>query len=734
MSAFKNKYQVDSMDCGPACLCMIAKYYGKDYSLKYFRENSFVTREGVSMRGISIAAEKVGLHTLCAKITIDQLANEINLPCVLHWNKNHYVVCYKVTGKGDKRIFHISDPAIGKLKYNIKNLYKHWISGKFEGEDVGIAMQVEPGADFYIKERSQEAKDTFGLRFFLRYILPHKWQIAQLLFGAMIVMILGYFLPFVSQSVVDIGIMGRDLNFILLMMFVQLVISISQTSIVFVQSWLSLHMNTVINISLISDYLRKLANTPLHFFEIRTMGDILQRIGDHNRIKNFLMNDMVDIVFSIGTFITFSTVLGIYNWRILAIFLTGNTIYIAWVLSFMRYRRELDHKAFQQSAALQNNMVQFIQGMQEIKLNNIEKQKCWEWEHLQAHLYKLSRRAMMLGQIQSAGSIAFSSTTNILLSYMTARMVVTGEMTLGMMTSLSFIIGQVAGPMGAFIGFAQRYQDAKISLERLGDIHTQGDEHEGDDKKQITLPLCRDIRVHDMNFSYSGAERDLVLKGISLHIPENKVTAIVGKSGCGKTTLIKLMQGLYQPTSGEIFIGDVPLTNIKKRVWREEIGAVMQDGYIFSDSIANNIVVYNSLDKARLIDAVEKVNMKDFIENLPQGYNTKIGNDGLQLSQGQRQRVLLARVIYKTPNYLFLDEATNALDTQNEYDIMHNIKKSFQGHTTVIVAHRLSTIRNADHIIVMDDGKIVEQGKHDELIEAKGHYYKLVQAQINQIS
>ena len=733
MRAFRNKYQVDSMDCGPACLCMITKHYGKEYSLKYFRENSFITREGVTLRGISIAAEKAGLHTLCAKITIDQLADEINLPCILHWNKNHYVVCYKVTGRGEKRTFHISDPAIGKLKYNTKNLYKHWISGKFEGEDVGIAMQVEPGSDFYVKKKD-EGEETFGIRFFLRYILPHKWKIAQLLFGAIVVMILGYFMPFISQSVVDIGVMGRDLNFILLMMFVQLVISVSQTSIVFLQSWLSLHMNTVINVSLISDYLRKLANTPLHFFEIRTMGDILQRIGDHNRIKSFLMNDTIDIVFSIGTFITFAIVLGIYNWQILTIFLVGNSIYIAWILSFMKYRRELDHKAFQQSAALQNNMVQFIQGMQEIKLNNIEKQKCWEWEHLQAHLYKLSRRAMMLGQVQSVGSIAFSATTNILLSYMTARMVVTGEMTLGMMTSLSFIIGQVAGPMGSFIGFAQRYQDAKISLERLGDIHTQGDEHESDEEKLYVLPLCKDIRVHDLTFSYSGAEQSLVLKGISLHIPENKVTAIVGKSGCGKTTLIKLLQGFYQPASGQILIGETPLSDIRKRVWREEIGAVMQDGYIFSDTIANNIIVYGFLDKEKLEDAVDKVNMKDFIRNLPQGYNTKIGNDGLQLSQGQRQRILLARIIYKDPNYIFLDEATNALDTQNEYDIMRNIRESFQGHTTVIVAHRLSTIRNADNIIVMDEGRIVEEGRHDELIEKKGHYYNLVQAQINQFS
>lgn len=732
MPRFQVKYQINSMDCGPACLCMIAMHYGKRFTLKYFRDRCHITREGVSLYNLSEAAEEAGLHTLCARITENQLAEEIPLPCILHWNNNHYVICYQVKGKGKNRKFYVSDPCLGKMKYSSKEMHKHWLSGKIDGEDVGIAMQIEPGIDFEAI-LSQTSESHLGYRFFLKYILPHKREIAQLLFSAIVLMVVGYFLPFISQSIVDIGVMGRDLNFIMLMAFTQLVISISQTGIMFLQSWVSLHINTIINIRLISDYLRKLANLPLQFFEIRSMGDILQRIGDHDRIKNFLMNDMISIIFSLGTFITFFCVLAVFNWRILLVFMIGNSIYIVWILSFMKYRREIDNKTFQQSTDLQNNMVQFIQGMQEIKLNNIEKQKCWEWEHLQAKLYKLSRRALIIGQIQSVGSTAFSTSTNIILTYLTAKMVVNGEMTIGMMTSLSFIIGQVAGPMNSFIAFALDYQDAKISMERLSDIHEQESEHKDSGNTTMKIPQDGDISLNHLKFSYNGSAKELVLKDISLFIPHNKVTAIVGKSGCGKTTLIKLLQGFYKPTDGDITVGETSLASLNKHLWREQIGSVMQNGYIFSDTIANNICVYDKKDKKRLDQALAQVNLKQFVESLPHGYNTKIGNEGLQLSQGQRQRILLARVIYKNPRYIFLDEATNSLDTQNELEIMRNIKSAFSGHTTIIVAHRLSTIRHADNIVVIDNGCIVEQGTHDYLLGIKGHYYNLIQSQLNQL-
>lgn len=684
------------------------------------------------MLGLSLAAEKVGLQTLSAKITTNQLAEEITLPCILHWDNRHYVVCYRVSGKKGKRVFYICDPAIGKLKVQENELRDHWLSGRFEGKEVGLAMQLEPAPDFKEKHPA-DTTNGLSMLFFTRYIRPHKWQIAGLLFGALVMMTMGYFLPFISQSVVDIGILGRNMNFIVLMMGMQLMITFSQTIVMFMQSWVSLHVNTIINVRLISDYLGKLTKMPLPFFEVRTLGDILQRIGDHDRIKSFLMNDLTDIVFATVTFVTFSAVLGIYNWQILSIFLLGNSIYALWVLSFMGYRRELDNKVFQQSATLQNNMVHFIRGMQEIKLNNMEQRKCQEWESLQAQLYRLNRRSLLIGQVQSAGSLVFSTTTGIVLSYITARMVVNGEMTLGMMASLSFILGQVAGPIGSFIGFIQRYQDARISLERLADIHTQKDDDEGLDIKSDGLPAGKNIRLENVSFSYNGLERNLVIKNISFTIPHGKVTAIVGKSGCGKTTLVKLLQGFYHPLHGEIIVGDSVLSDINWKTWRNNIGAVMQDGYLFSDSIADNVAVGERVETEKLETALRAVNMMEFVHSLPNDTDTKIGDDGLQLSQGQRQRILLARVLYKRPEYIFLDEATNSLDTQNENDIIAYIKSHLKGHTIIIVAHRLSTIRDADHIVVLEDGKLAEQGTHGQLLKNEHIYYQLVQAQLNAI-
>lgn len=720
------------MDCGPACLRMIAKYYGKDYSLNYLRDISFITREGVTMSDLSEAAEKIGFKTLGVKITLDQLTDSMELPCILHWDQNHFVVCYKIKGKGNKRNIYVDDPAIGKVTYTIQDLYKHWISGKIAGEDIGIAMQIIPGVDFGKTETQDEDNERMrDMSIFMRHILPHKGQIAQLLLGALVVMLLNYWGPFLSQSVVDIGIKNHDLNFISFILIAQLIISVSQTAILFVNSWMSLRMNTAININLLSDYLDKLTKMPIRFFDIKTMGDILQRMGDFGRVKGFLMNNMISFIFSLGTFIVFSIVLGIYQWRILLIFMIGNTCYIIWILSFMKYRRELDNKTFVQSAKSQNNMVQFIQGMTEIKLNCIERQKRWEWEHIQANLYRITVKSLKLGQIQSVGSFLFSSTTNILISYLAAKMVVSGEISLGMMMSLSFIIGQVSGPISSIIGFACSYQDAKISLERLNDINSQDDEMVGDNTKISIFPNSGEIRIKDVSFSYSGSERDYVLKNISTTIHQNKVTAIVGASGCGKTTLVKILQGLYQPSKGVIYVGETPLQMIKTSLWRTCIGSVMQDGYIFSDTIANNIAIdKENIDNKQLSDAVNKACLTEYINSLPLNYNTKIGAEGIGLSQGQKQRVLLARAIYKNPKYLFLDEATNALDTCNEKIIIENLKGFCQGKTVVIAAHRLSTIKDADNIIVMDHGKIVEQGTHQFLVNQKGYYYNLIQKQL----
>lgn len=665
--------QFDAMDCGPTCLRMIAKHYGKTYSLQYLREHCFITREGVSMLGISEAAEHIGLKTLCAKITLEQLCELVELPCILHWNQNHFVVCCKITGRGEKRKFHLADPAVGKVTCTTKEMRKHWLSTHVEGEDVGVALEVTPGPNFGEAEDEKEHALP-GLSRFLGYILPYRREMGQLLLGSLAVMALSYVTPFLSQSTIDIGIKNRDLQFIVLIMIAQLVISVSQIAIGFIQSWISLHMNTRINISLISDYLVKLTPMPLHFFDTKQLGDILQRIGDHGRIKSFLMGDAIGIFFSVGTFLVFSVVLGIYNWMILLTFLIGNTFYVLWILAFMPYRRELDHKRFAASAKLQNNMVQFIQGMQEIKLNNVERIRRWEWERIQASLYRISIRGLRLGQIQSVGSIFFSTTTSILISYLAARMVVSGEITLGMMMALSFIIGQVSGPIGSFIGFAHSYQDAKISMERLNEINEQEDEETHIDSQLTYLPEERDIVVDRLTFSYSGAERDYALQDVSLRIPARQTTAIVGASGSGKTTLIKILQGFYQPLRGTVCVGNTPLNQINPHFWRSKTGSVMQESYIFSDTIAGNIAVStDEVDKGRLAHAVEVANIRDFINQLPLNYSTKIGAEGVGVSQGQRQRILIARAVYKNPEYLFLDEATNALDSNNERVIMDNL-------------------------------------------------------------
>lgn len=719
------------MDCGPTCLRMIAKHYGKSYTLQYLRENSFITREGVSLLGISDAAERIGFLTTGVKITLTQLEEEMLLPCILHWNQNHFVVCYKITGKGIRSKFHIADPSIGKITYTETELRKHWLSSKCEGEDVGIALHLEPGPNFN-DVKDEHDLNTRDIKYFLRYILPYKRQILLLLLGTLSIMGLNYITPFLSQATMDIGIRNRNLDFILLVLIAQLVISISKIAIGFIQSWISLHTNTRINLFLISDYLVKLTHMPLHFFEIKKMGDILQRIGDHARIKSFLMNDSINIVLSVCTFIVFSIVLGVYNWMILLTFMIGNGLYVIWILSFMRYRRELDYKRFKISSSLKNNMVQFIQGMQEIKLNNIEKQKRWEWERIQASMYKLSIKGMRIGQIQSVGSIFFSSTTNILISYLSARMVVTGEISLGMMLALSFIIGQVSGPIGSFIGFAHSYQDAKISLERLNEINNQADEETDIESKLTYLPEEKSIHIKNVTFSYSGAERDYALQDVTFDIPENKVTAIVGASGSGKTTIIKLLQGFYQPLRGTIEIGSTPLHQINPHFWRSKTGSVMQESYIFSDTIANNIAVCtDEVDKQRLYEAVTMANIKDFINSLPLNYSTKIGMEGTGVSQGQRQRILIARAIYKRPEYIFFDEATNALDANNEKTIMDNLQEFYKGRTVVVSAHRLSTVKNADNIIVMDKGCIVEQGSHKQLVEKKGYYYQLIKNQLD---
>ena len=719
-------HQLESADCGPSCLRMIAKYYGRSYSIRYLREQAFITREGVSMLGISDAAERIGFRTMGVKVTLEQLRTEVPLPCVLHWNQNHFVVLYKV--KNGK--YYIADPATQKLVYEESELARCWCSTVVEGKDTGAALLFEPGPDFYDREE-EDARTGKGLSFFFRYLTPYRRELFQLVLGMLTASILQLILPFLTQSMVDTGIRDGNLSFITLILIAQLVIFVAKLSVDFIRSWILLHVNTRINIALISDFLAKLMRLPLHFFDTKMVGDIMQRIGDHNRIETFMTGSSISTLFSFVNFIVFGFVLAYYDLTILGLFLVGNGLYVAWILAFMKYRRELDIKRFAQAAGEQSNLFQLVTGMQEIKLNNCETEKRWEWERIQVKLFKISIKGLALQQYQQLGSVFFNQTTNILISFLAARAVVSGEMTLGMMMSLTYIVGQLTAPIEQFIGFARSFQDAKISLERLGEIHQKEDEEQTLALKTNRLPEERTLRVEDVCFSYDGADRDYVLEHVSLAIPEHKVTAVVGASGSGKTTLVKLLLGFYEPNKGAIRVGNVLLKDMNPHVWRAHTGCVMQDGFIFSDTIARNIAVgAESIDRERLLHAVTVANIREFIDSLPLGYNTRIGMEGNGVSQGQRQRILIARAVYKDPEFIFLDEATNALDANNEKEIMEHLHRFYRGRTVVVVAHRLSTVRDADNIVVLDKGRVAEEGTHEELTAKRGIYYELVKNQL----
>lgn len=729
--SFPYYQQLDAMDCGPSCLRMIAKHYGKSYTLQTLRERCFITREGVSLLGISDAAEFIGFRTIGVQISFDQLVNEARLPCIIHWNQNHFVVCYKVKRRSNGQLLlYIADPASGKLVYKEEEFLRCWLSKKRNLQDTGIALMLEPGPLFSLQE-DQRTSQRRDLLFFARYLLPYKSQFAQLLVGMFVGSGLQMIFPFLAQSMVDIGIRDTNMGFISLVLAAQLSLFVMQLIVEFIRSWIMLHINARIDIALISDFILKLTRLPLRYFDTKMTGDIMQRIGDHSRVKSFLMSQSTNIIFSIGNFIVFSIILAYYNWHILSITLVGNILYVFWVLSFMRYRRMLDTKRFNQSAGEQSKLIQLIQGMQDIKLNNCEKQKRWEWERIQVKLFRISMDGLRIGQIQQVGAVFFTQTTNIVISFISAKSVVEGQMTLGMMMSLTYIIGQVSAPISSFISFSQSYQDAKISLERLNEVHRRRDEEYGIVSKLNQLPKVKDITLEGVTFSYSGANRDYAVEEVSLRIPEGCVTAIVGTSGSGKTTLVKLLLGFYKPLRGIIKVGGTPLEILNPHLWRSKSGAVMQESYIFSDTIAHNIAIAtDEVDIDRLRHAVQVANIRDFILSLPMGYDTKIGMEGCGISQGQRQRLLIARAVYKDPEYIFLDEATNSLDANNERVIMNNLQKFYQNKTVLIVAHRLSTVMNADNIIVMEKGRVIEQGTHQQLTSRRGAYYTLVKNQL----
>lgn len=716
------------MDCGPTCLKMVAKFYGKNYSLQNLRDRCHITREGVSLLGISDAAESIGFRTTGVKVTWTQMVEEMPMPCIVHWNQRHFVVVYDVVKKHGVYKVMVADPASGLLEYTEEDFRGLWLESERKTE--GIALILEPTPKFYEEEGDDERRH-YGFGYVLKYLRPYRTYIIQILLAMLTASVISLLMPFITQSVVDKGIGTGSLSLIVVLLIAQLTLTLGGLANNLIRSWLMLHTTSRVSISLISDFLCKLMRLPIAFFDSKMVGDIMQRIGDYNRIQTFLTGSLLSMVIAVVSFVVYGLIMAGYNATIFIVFLIGASLYVFWVLLFMKRRRKLDYMRFQQASANQSNIVQLIGGMQEIKLNNCEKQKRWEWESIQAKLFKVGVKSLTLGQVQEIGCTFIDQTKNILMSFIAAKSVIDGGMTLGMMMALQYIMGQINAPISQFISFVQSAQDASISLDRLGEIHEMKDEEPAEEERIKDIPSDADIVFRDVVFQYDGPHSPKVLDEVSLTIPSGKVTAIVGASGSGKTTMLKMMLGFYPPVSGEVLLGNVSLKNYSESRWRARCGTVMQEGYIFSDTIAANIAVseeYPDMERVRWAAGVS--NIKYWIEGLPLGYGTKIGADGHGLSSGQKQRILIARAAYKDSRYLFFDEATNSLDANNERTIMENLERLFSEKTVVVVAHRLSTVKNADNIIVLDKGRIAEQGTHSQLTALRGKYYELVKNQL----
>ncbi len=717
--------QFDSIDCGPSCLRMVAKYHGKHYSLQSLRETSKISKEGVSLLGISEAAENIGLRSLAVKVNYQKLVEDAPVPFIVHWRQVHFVVVYNITSN----YVQVADPAKGLIKFTKTEFCQSWVSDKNNGNDEGIALLLEPSPKFH--ELIDEKSNKIGFGILFDYLLNHKKLLIQLILGLLIGSGLQLIFPFLTQSIVDIGINTKNINFIYLVLMAQLMLFFSRTAVDFIRSWILLHISSRININILSDFLIKLMKLPVSFFDVKMFGDIMQRVGDHQRIEAFLTNQTLSVLFSIFNLFIFGAILASYNLAIFIVFIVGSILYTFWVSIFLKYRRKLDFKRFDISSKNQTALVQLINGMQEIKLANAEIPFRWQWEKIQARLFKISLEGLKYSQYQQAGAFFLNEGKNIIITFLAAKAVIEGQITLGTMLSIQYIIGQLNSPIEQLIQFMQTYQDAKISLERLNEIHEMTDEEPIDKYLVDIMPANQTLNIENLTFAYPGAGNENVLENINLVIPQGKTTAIVGMSGSGKTTLIKLLLKSYEISFGDIKLGGINLKNISHKFWRNQCGVVMQEGFIFSDTIAKNIAVgIENIDIEKLIYSVKIANIQEFIEELPLGFNTKIGPEGNGISQGQKQRILIARAIYKNPQFMFFDEATNALDATNEAIIMENLKNFLLNKTVVVVAHRLSTVKKADKIIVLEKGKIVEAGTHAELSKIKGKYFQLVKNQL----
>jgi ATP-binding cassette, subfamily B, bacterial len=725
--------QRDAMDCGPTCLMMIAAHLGQRYSLPYLRDLCHISREGVSALGITEGAESIGFRAMTVKVPYEAKEEACllaaPLPCVAHWNQQHFVVIFKAT----RHHVWIADPANGKFKLKRADFEKSWCS---DGQE-GVVILLEETPAFYDQNQLNQGLTTH-FAYLFQYLRPYRRLIGQVVIGMLLGSLFQLIFPFLTQSVVDIGIQNRNIGFVFMVLFAQTMLFLSQTAVAFLQNRILMHIGTRINVALVTDFLIKLMRLPLGFFDTKMTGDLMQRIGDQSRIEGFLTQSSLAILFSLINFGVFSIVLLFYNLRIFLIFMAAAIIYLLWIAFFLHRRKAIDYIRFQEMSSNQNTLIELIQGMPEIKLQGSERKRRAIWASIQAKLFHISLQSLNLTQMQEAGAAFINQSKDLLISFVAAKAVIDGQMSLGMMLSTQYMVGQLNAPLQQFIAFIRSAQDARISLERLNEIHQQPEEGilRGGNNAQLQqtfediVPQQGNISLQKVSFKYNELSEE-VLKKVNLTFPKGKVTAIVGSSGSGKTTLVKLLLGFYTPTTGAIRIGNRLLSSITPSVWREHCGAVMQDGFIFSDTIANNIGESDEIiNRERLFHAVERANIQDFIETLPLGYNTMIGATGNGISQGQKQRLLIARAVYKNPDFLFFDEATNALDANNERVIVENLNAFFQNRTVIVVAHRLSTVKNADQIVVLERGEVVEIGNHQTLVAQRGPYFNLVKNQL----